>query len=87
MPGFPRIFPFTDLNKTIKVFNMETISEKYQIKHKHNYLQFVRKNNEYGVEPVGSDPDPDPTRTRFGPGPGPGLKISNLSGPVRVRVY
>jgi hypothetical protein len=40
---FPRIDPFTDLNKMIKMLNWEKISEKYEIKHIYNNLQFVRK--------------------------------------------
>jgi len=46
MPRFPSIVPFTDLSKMIQLLNMEEVSEKYQIKHSHNYLQFGRKNNE-----------------------------------------
>jgi hypothetical protein len=44
--GFPSIAPFTDLSKMIQLLNMEKISEKYQIKHIRNYLQFVKDNNE-----------------------------------------
>jgi hypothetical protein len=43
MPRFPSIVPFTDLNKTIQLLNMEKFTEIYQIKHIHNYLQFIKK--------------------------------------------
>jgi hypothetical protein len=39
------IVPFIDLNEMILLLNMDKISEKYQIKHIHNYLQLVKKNN------------------------------------------
>jgi len=43
MPRFPSIVPFIDLNKTIQLLNMEEFAEIYQIKHIHNYLQFIKK--------------------------------------------
>ncbi|CAF3867497.1 unnamed protein product [Rotaria sp. Silwood1] len=46
MSDFLRMSSFTDLSKIIQLLNMEKVSEKYQIKHIHNYLQFVRKNDE-----------------------------------------
>jgi hypothetical protein len=46
MPRFPSLIPFTDLSNMIQLLNTDEISGKYQIKHVHNYLQCVRKNNE-----------------------------------------
>jgi hypothetical protein len=40
---FYHIPPFTDLIKMIQLLNTDEISGKYQIKHIHNYLQFIRK--------------------------------------------
>jgi hypothetical protein len=40
---FPSIVPFIDLNKTIQFLNMEEFAEIYQIKHIHNYLQFIKR--------------------------------------------
>ncbi len=42
-PRFPSIVPFIDLNRTIQLLNMEEFAEIYQIKHIHNYLQFIKK--------------------------------------------
>jgi hypothetical protein len=45
MPRFAFLVPFTDLSKIIQLLNTDEISGKYQIKHIHNYLQPVKKNN------------------------------------------
>ena len=42
LPRFPSIVPYTELEKTIKLFNMGQIREQYWIKHVRNYMQFVR---------------------------------------------
>jgi hypothetical protein len=39
---YSRSEPFTDLTKMIQLLNMDKISKKYQIKHIHNYFQFVK---------------------------------------------
>jgi hypothetical protein len=38
--------PFTDLTKMIQLLNVDKISKKYQIKHIHNYFQFIKKDSE-----------------------------------------
>jgi hypothetical protein len=45
MPRFPSLIPFTDLSKIIQLLNMEEFAEAYQMKHIHNYLQFIKKEN------------------------------------------
>jgi hypothetical protein len=35
--------PYTDLNELIQLLNLDKISKKYQIKHIHNYFQFIKK--------------------------------------------